>query len=66
MQVDVSDLDLTSAEAIERLAEAGVGLSATVEPGVLRAVTHLDIDDEDVERAIELVPRALGTPSRSS
>jgi hypothetical protein len=27
---------------------------------VLRAVTHLDIDDEDVERAIELVPRALG------
>ena len=31
-----------------------------VEPGVLRAVTHLDITDEDIERAIELVPRALG------
>jgi threonine aldolase len=61
VQVVVSDLDMTSAEAVARLAEAGVGLSGTVEPGVLRAVTHLDISDEDVERAIELVPRALGT-----
>jgi threonine aldolase len=60
VQVDVGDLELTSAEAIARLAEAGVGLSATVQPGVLRAVTHLDITDEDVDRAIELVPRALG------
>jgi threonine aldolase len=61
VQVDVGDHDLTAAEAIARLAEAGVGLSSTVEPGVLRAVTHLDITDEDVERAIELAPRALGT-----
>jgi threonine aldolase len=61
VQVHVSDLELSSPEAIARLAEAGVGLSATVEPGVLRAVTHLDVSDEDVERAIELVPRALGT-----
>jgi hypothetical protein len=28
---------------------------------VLRAVTHLDLTDEDVERALELVPQALGT-----
>jgi hypothetical protein len=27
---------------------------------VLRAVTHLDIDDGDIDQAIELVPRALG------
>ena len=60
VQVDVAGLGLSSADAIVRLADAGVGLSATVKPGVLRAVTHLDIDDEDVERAIELVPRALG------
>src|SRR5262245_11367577 len=59
--LDVGALGLTSAQAIARLAEAGVGLSATVEPGVIRAVTHLDITDDDVERALELVPRALGT-----
>ena len=60
MQVDVGALGLGSAEAIARLADAGVGLSGTVKPGVLRAVTHLDIGDEDVDRALELVPRALG------
>jgi threonine aldolase len=65
VQVDVSALELTSSDAIARLAEAGVGLSATVTPGLLRAVTHLDVDDEDVERAIELVPRALGTLARA-
>jgi threonine aldolase len=58
--VDVRALGLESAEAIARLAAEGVGLSGTVAPGVLRAVTHLDIGDDDVERAIEAVPRALG------
>ncbi len=61
VQVDVGDLGLTSAEAIARLGAAGVGMSATVEPGVIRAVTHLDVSDDDVERALELVPQALGT-----
>ena len=65
VQVDVGALGLSSAEAIARLAEAGVGLSGTVKPGVLRAVTHLDIDDDDVDRAIELVPRALGALARA-
>ena len=60
VQLDVNDVKLTSAEAIARLAAAGVGMSATVEPGVIRAVTHLDIGDEDIERAIEVVPGALG------
>jgi threonine aldolase len=60
VQLHVSDLDLTSADALARLAAAGIGLTSTVEPGVLRAVTHLDITDDDVEQAIELVPRALG------
>ena len=32
----------------------------TVHPTILRAVTHLDVDDDDVERAVELIPRALG------
>jgi threonine aldolase len=60
VQVHVDDLNLTSTQAIERLARAGVGLSGTIQPGVLRAVTHLDITDEDIDRAIEVVPGALG------
>jgi threonine aldolase len=65
VQVDVGVLGLTTNEAIARLADAGVGLSATVKPGVLRAVTHLDIDDEHVERAIELVPAAFVSLARA-
>jgi threonine aldolase len=60
VQVDAGALGLSSSEALSRLAQDGVGLSATVKPGILRAVTHLDIADDDVERALELVPRALG------
>ena len=60
VQVDVGALGLESREAIARLEAEGVGLSPTVTPGVLRAVTHLDVGDDDVERALELVPRALG------
>ncbi len=66
VQVDAGALGLTSAEALARLEEAGVGLSWTIRPGVLRAVTHLDVSDDDVERALELVPRALGVLARTS
>jgi hypothetical protein len=59
VQVDVEPLGLTRAEALARLAEVGVGLSGTIHPTVMRAVTHLEIGDEDVERAAELVPQAL-------
>jgi threonine aldolase len=65
VQIDVAGLGLSSAEAVARLLEAGVGLSATVKPGVLRAVTHLDVDDDDVERAVELVPRTLAAFARA-
>ena len=65
VQVDVGAIGFDSAEGIARLAEVGVGLSGTVTPGVLRAVTHLDIDDDDIERAIELAPSALGLPVRA-
>ena len=60
VQLDVGPLDLTKQEAIARLREAGVGLSGTVHSTVLRAVTHLDVSGEDIEAAIELIPRALG------
>jgi threonine aldolase len=60
VQLDVGLLGLTTEEAISRLAAEGVALSSTVHPNVLRAVTHLDVSDEDIERAVELIPRALG------
>jgi threonine aldolase len=62
--VDIGALGLDRAEALARLEAAGVGLSGTVAPGVLRAVTHLDVGDDDVDRAIDLVPHALGVPAR--
>jgi threonine aldolase len=65
VQVDVAPLGLTPAEALDRLAQQGVGLSMTVHPTILRAVTHLDIGDEDIERALELIPRALGALARA-
>jgi threonine aldolase len=65
VQVDVGPLGLTPSEALERLAQQGVGLSMTVHPTILRAVTHLDVDDDDVDRAVELIPRALGALARA-
>jgi threonine aldolase len=51
--------------AIERLKECGVLVSTTVHPTIVRAVTHLDISDEDIETAIESIPAALGALSRA-
>jgi threonine aldolase len=65
VQVDVAPLGLTQAEALERLHQAGVGLSGTVHPTRLRAVTHLDVTDDDVERAIEIAPQVLGALARA-
>jgi threonine aldolase len=60
VQIDLAPLEIDRAEALDVLREAGIGLSATIHPTVVRAVTHLDVSDEDVERAAELIPRALG------
>jgi threonine aldolase len=65
VQVDLAPLGLSPEDALARLAEHGVGLSMTPHPTRLRAVTHLDIDDEDIERAVELIPRALGALARA-
>jgi threonine aldolase len=59
VQLDVAPLGLTSSEALEHLHRAGVGLSATIHPTVLRAVTHLGVSDDDIEQAIEIAPKAL-------
>src|SRR3982751_733912 len=60
VQVDVGALGLDTSDALARLAREGVGLSKTPHPGVVRALTHLDVGDSDIERAIGLIPKALG------
>jgi threonine aldolase len=65
VQLDVAPLGLTKPDALERIHQAGVGLSGTVHPTVLRAVTHLDVTDDDIDRAIEIVPHALGALARA-
>ena len=64
VQVDVGPLGLSKLEAVDRLAAEEVGLSVTAHPTILRAVTHLDVADDDIDRAIELIPRALGVLAR--
>jgi threonine aldolase len=65
VQVELGPLALTPEEALKRLSQEGVALSMTVHATRLRAVTHLDVDDEDIERAVELIPRALGALARA-
>src|SRR5215211_5034893 len=64
VQVDAAPLGLTRGEALARLKEAGVLLSTTVWPTRLRAVTHLDVEDDDIDAAIDAIPRALGALAR--
>jgi hypothetical protein len=47
-----------------RMKDEGVLLSTTVWPTKLRAVTHLDVCDDDIDAAIDAVPRALGILAR--
>src|SRR5579885_2072362 len=63
VQLDVAVLGLGEHEALARIREEGVLLSQT-RPGVLRAVTSLEVDDDDVEQARTAVPRALGARVR--
>jgi threonine aldolase len=63
VQIDLEPLQLDRDDALRLLREVGVWLSATIHPTVVRAVTHLEIDDNDVARAVELIPQALGAPA---
>jgi threonine aldolase len=58
VQIDVGP---DRAGAIERLKDGGVLVSTTVHRSVVRAVTHLDISDDDIDTAIEVIPAALKT-----
>jgi threonine aldolase len=57
VQIDVGP---DRGRAIDRMKERGVLVSTTVHPTDVRAVTHLDITDDDIEAAIEAIPAALG------
>jgi len=57
--IDVASSGLDTTEARTQIAEHGVRVGL-LRPGVLRVATHLGVSDDDVDRAIELIPRALG------
>ena len=63
VQVELAPLGLSEQDALDRLRDEGVLLSRT-KPGVLRAVTSLEVDDDDVDHALAAVPRALGSAVR--
>ena len=58
--VDVASMGVAESDAQARIAEGGV-LVGWLRPGVLRVATYLGVTDEDVERAIDAIPRALVT-----
>ena len=59
VHIDAARLGFDRADVLARLSAAGVGLSTTIHPTVMRAVTHLDVSDADIERASQLIPEAL-------
>jgi threonine aldolase len=56
--VDVAPLGLAAADARARIAAEGV-LVGALRPDVLRVATYLGVTDDDVDRAVEAIPRAL-------
>jgi threonine aldolase len=63
VQIDVGP---DRAAAIDAMKREGVLVSTTVHPTVVRAVTHIDIDDDDITAAIDAIPRALGVLAASA
>jgi len=60
VQIDTSRLELSRRDVLARFRKAGIALSPTYGHSHIRAVTHLDLSDEDVAHALELVPAVLG------
>jgi threonine aldolase len=56
--LEVEPLGLTTEEATERISAEGV-LVGWLRPGVLRLATYLGVEDEDIEAAVDAIPRAL-------
>ncbi len=60
VQIDTAPLELSRSEVLAALREAGLAVSPTYGPSHIRALTHLDLDDADIDRALEIVPTVLG------
>jgi threonine aldolase len=56
---DVAGLGITAQEAAARLLARGIRMGATGRTRI-RAVTHLDVSQQDVERAVEVAQEVLG------
>lgn len=63
--LDVRPLGLDSETAQERLEAYRVRLSALARPGILRAVTHLDVSEQQIDEAAERMLAAL-TPHQTT
>jgi threonine aldolase len=59
VQFDIAHLSATAEEVLRRLESRGVLLSGTSYPSVIRAVSHLDVSDTDVERSIDVIASTL-------
>jgi len=59
VMIDVSATGMGAEEACARLGEEGIGTMA-LDPTLLRALTHLDIDDESIEMAVSVFKRLFG------
>jgi threonine aldolase len=64
--LDVGAMGLGADDAVARLRAGGVLLSFGSRRDVLRAVTHLDVSPEDIDEAIERVPRAHTGAARAA
>jgi 4-aminobutyrate aminotransferase-like enzyme len=62
--LELGPLGMDVAAAIERLREHGIRVGF-LRPGVLRIATYLGVTDEDVDRAIDAIPQALGAVVRA-
>lgn len=62
--LDAAATGLSREELMARLRAGGVLLSALPQPGQLRAVTHLDIDDAAIDRAAEVIRSVLAGAAR--
>jgi len=62
VMVDIRRPDLDAASFLEKLAGHGVLLSPFTRTRV-RAVTHLDIGDDDIDRAVDAFAAVLGRPT---
>ena len=56
--IDILRSDLDAMEVVRRLDEKGVALLPAA-PHRVRAVTHADVDERDIDRAIEVFRAVL-------